>query len=137
MLNRLAATGMDAPLEVSTLFSGTRTDPGKRGSIHGIGIDNFTPSALAAGVLKGMAQELFEMFTAIGKADIRILAASGNAVRRNPVLVKLLGQVFGMPVMIPKEQEEAALGAAIFSAVAAGLSSRNELASRCVRYTAQ
>lgn len=137
MLNRLAAAGMHDPLEVSTTFGGTRSDPGKRGSISGIGLANFTPSALAAGVLQGMAQELYQMYQSIEKTQIHTLAASGNAVRRNPVLVKLLEKVFGMPVMIPKEQEEAALGAAIFSAVSAGLSSREELAFRCVRYTEQ
>lgn len=137
VLNRLAAAGMHDPLEVSTTFGGTRADPDKRGNISGIGLGNFTPSALAAGVLKGMAQELYQMYQSIEKTDIRILAASGNAVRRNPVLVKLLEQVFGMPVMIPEEQEEAALGAAIFSAVSADIASREELAFRCIRYTEQ
>jgi len=137
VLNRLAAAGIDTPLEVTTTFAGTRFDPNQRGSISGIGLENFTPASFAAGVLRGMAQELYQMYQSIGKTDIHTLAASGNAVRRNPVLVKLLEQIFGMPVKIPKEQEEAAIGAAIFSAAAAGHASCKELAIRCIRYAEQ
>ena len=49
------------------------------------------------------------------------MVASGNAVRKNPVLRRALCDAFGMPLQLPLQQEEAALGAALFGGVCAGL----------------
>ena len=49
-----------APMKVTTTFLGTRGDPKKRGSIEGISLKNFSPAALAYGVLEGMAEELYD-----------------------------------------------------------------------------
>ncbi len=120
VLNRLAANGLtegNIPL-VRTTFCGTRDDPGLRGLIAGLGEDNFTPSALAAGVLLGMATELYEMFTAAEHDHIEQLVASGNAVRQNPTLVRCIERVFGLPVTVSAYREEAATGAAKFAAMA-------------------
>lgn len=120
VLNRLATMGMaeDNILSVRTTFCGTRDDPTLRGSIAGLGENNFTPSALAAGVLMGMATELYEMFTAVEHDHIDRLVASGNAVRQNPTLVQCIERVFGLPVTVSAYREEAACGAAKFAAMA-------------------
>ncbi|MBQ2707018.1 MAG: MerR family transcriptional regulator [Clostridia bacterium] len=125
VMERLAFAGMDAGinarLHVRTTFCGKRSEPSLRGCIDGIGEENFTPGILAAGVLYGMAGELREMYDAMAHAHVRTLAASGNAVRLNAALREVLRRVFGMEVMLPAHAEEAAHGAAMFAALAAGL----------------
>lgn len=60
-----------------------------RGEISGISEDNFTPEALAAGCLYGMAGELHEIYGKIGGTrQIDRLVASGNAIRKNRILKK-------------------------------------------------
>lgn len=127
VLNTLAAKGLaeNQILPVRTTFCGTRDDPTLRGAITDLGEDNFTPSALAAGVLMGMATELQEMFTSVEHSHIDQLVVSGNAVRQNPTLVQCIGRVFGLPVTVSAYREEAATGAAKFAAMA--LSNKNEV----------
>ena len=122
-LNALAEEAYRAKtrLSVSTQFCGTREDPSLRGSITGIGEDNFTPGALALGVLEGMAQELRSGFDRAAHPQLTQMVASGNAVRKNPVLRRVLSDTFAMPLQLPAQQEEAALGAALFGGVSAGL----------------
>jgi len=116
LLNRIAAKGYEkgSVLSVRTTFCGTRTDSSVRGEITGIGEDNLTPEALAAGVLYGIADELYSMYKIMPAGDIRVLAASGNAVRKNPILQRILADRFGLPLQIPDYTEEAACGAALF-----------------------
>lgn len=111
------------PLQVSTLFCGTRLNPELRGAITEIGTDNFDPQSLIAGILNGMVDELEQMFLEMrqySSGQPRCLIASGNGIRLNPPLQKLLEERFSMPLMMPAHQEEASFGAAVFSAVAAG-----------------
>ena len=83
-LNTLAEKGLSAenPLEVRTTFCGSRKDPSLRGSIENIGEDNFTPEALACGVLQGMVNELYALYRQSGVELHGRLIASGNAVPR-------------------------------------------------------
>lgn len=107
-------------LHVNTQFCGTRENPDLRGSITGIDEASFTPGALALGILQGMADELHEGFDAAVHPQLRRLVASGNAVRRNPLLRRLLIDTFSMPLLLTVQQEEAALGAALLGGIAAG-----------------
>ncbi|HHY82937.1 MAG TPA: hypothetical protein GX505_09715 [Clostridiales bacterium] len=136
VLNRLAEKGVESGnvLKVRTTFSGTRNDSSVRGEITGIGEDNFTPEALAAGCLYGMAGELYEIFRKIGSLHIEKLVASGNAVRENRALRRALSEVFKIPVFIPQYGEEAARGAAIFAAAAKSGEPARDIAARCVTY---
>ena len=126
LLNRLAAEGLEQmhqggqSLSVKTTFCGTRDHPDAAGSITGIREELFTPQALAVGVLRGMTEELYDMFCSVSHSHITRLTASGNAVRKNPVLCQVLAEVFGMSIRIPAAQEEAAFGAAMTAAVGAG-----------------
>ncbi len=118
VLNALTEEGRrrGSVLSVRTAFCGTRADPSLRGEITGIGEENLTPEALAAGVLYGIADELYGMYRLMDAGHVTGLAASGNAVRKNPVLRGILSEKFGMPVSVPGHTEEAACGAAIFAA---------------------
>lgn len=108
-------------LTVNTQFCGTRENPDLRGSILDIGEDSFTPGALALGVVQGMVNELHEGFDPAAHPQLRRLVASGNAVRKNPMLRRLLSETFSMPLLLTAHQEEAALGAALLGGVAGGV----------------
>lgn len=138
LLNKLGAEGLasDDPLNIATTFCGTRADPELRGSITNLGQHNFTPAALTAGVLTGMAQELYQMFRKMPGSGISRLIASGNAIRKNPALVMALEQVFGLKVSIPAHQEEAAFGAALLAFAGSGQIPTGELTTRCIHYLA-
>ena len=108
--------GTDCGLRVSTTFKGTRVDPDMRGSITGIDENNFTPGNLILGVLEGMTRELYDMYMTIcAGAGIRAerVVASGNGVRRNPVLQRLIAQMFQAKLQLADCEEEAACGAAL------------------------
>lgn len=108
-------------ITVDTRFCGTRLNPDITGLISGITDTNFTPAALVKGFLYGMAKELFDLYDGFGKKDIKMLTASGNAVRKSPVLRKYLEELFGAEICTPAHTEEASFGAAIFASVATGV----------------
>ena len=123
IMNALAAEAYEKgehPLMVKTLFCGTRTDPRRRGFVENIDLNHFTPSALILGVLHGMCDELYGLYQAwhVEKTNI---VASGGAIRKNQTLTHIMEDKFGMPVSVSTVKEEAATGAALFSAHAAGI----------------
>lgn len=115
--------GTAAAWKIKTTFSGTRGNPKERGSISGIGVENFHPGAMTLGMLKGILQELYgmyeEMCTMTGTQAER-LVGSGNGIRQNALMRELAQELFRMPMAIPKCEEEAAYGAALQSLASAG-----------------
>ena len=110
-------------ITVDTRFSGTRKNPEIRGSINNIGVDNFTPSAIITGVLSGMVNELENLYNQMESKAVKPcvkIVGSGNGIRLNRPLCRMIEKSFGMKIMIPKHKEEAAFGAVIFSLVASG-----------------
>ena len=135
-MNEVALQHLDASekLAVNTQFRGTRQDSSIRGSIRDIAIDNFTPELLTLGFLEGMVSELWSMYQKMEpQQKCSTLVGSGNAVRRNPALRKILETRFGLPLQIPTHKEEAAFGAALFGYIAAGGGSHAEI-SQCIQY---
>ena len=112
----LRTQGLTQAWNVDTRFQGTRSNPDITGSITGITDGNFTPGALTVGVIRGIITELFNMYTAMKKLTGRNAAAivgSGNGLRKNEIMRRIAGEIFGLDVNIPKYQEEAARGCAI------------------------
>lgn len=109
----------DSSLTVSTLFDGTRQEPALRGSITGISVTNFDPVSLMVGFMRGIACELYGLFESMNDLvsgnDIKALVGSGNGLRANPALCRIIEDVFGMPLKLSDSKEEAALGAAVFA----------------------
>ena len=103
----------------TTTFQGTRQDASLRGSISGIGIDNFTPVHLMHSFMNGMAQELYGMYRSFldagGTAPKKIIG-SGNGLRKNVHLCRAFETVFGCPLILSSCEEEAAAGAAMYAA---------------------
>lgn len=108
----------DESWNVRTTFAGTREHPEESGSIRGIRTGNFYPAALIRGVLNGMAEELYELYDIIkketGLSRTRLIA-SGNGIRKNNTLQKILQTRFEMPLEVVQTEEEAAFGAAVSS----------------------
>ena len=112
----------DHSLTVDTRFCGTRNDPALRGALSEISEDNFTPEQLTRGVLWGMTAELRGLYREMPLLSPATgLVGSGNAVRKNPVLRRYLEEQFNLPLKLPVHREEAAFGAAVFAAAAAGV----------------
>lgn len=107
-------------LDISTKFSGTRTNPASLGSIERIGVNNFTLPEIADGFCRGIINELYELYNEMSEEAPRGMAVSGNALRRSPALRDSAEKIFGCKAMILCHIEEAAYGAALFSAVCAG-----------------
>lgn len=111
----LRVHGLNEAWEVDTRFNGTRSDPSITGSIKGITADNFTVGAFTVGVIRGILEELKGMYEAMKKLTGRsagMIVGSGNGLRKNHVMRKIAGELFGLEVNIPQYQEEAARGCA-------------------------
>lgn len=128
-MNAIAAEAPDGAsgISVDTRFRGTRHNPNCRGSISGIGVENFTPANLSRGFVEGMVRELAEMASDAGIKDFTKIIASGNAVRKNPVVSEVIESIFGLPCFISSSREEAALGAAYAAAIGLDLVSKNDI----------
>jgi sedoheptulokinase len=124
MMNRLAGNSDGTSLKVNTQFYGTRQDPHKLGSIERITPSNFTPRHLVTGFLEGIIGELYQYYEAFPeqiKKQVSTLVASGNGVRSNPAMRRMLQQTFGFQIDIPIDREEASYGAALCAGVGCGL----------------
>lgn len=123
-MNREAMAALErTSLKVGTRLCGSRVNPQERGSITGIDDQNLTPGALCAGVLHGMADELFAFYGEMLRAGARpaqVMIVSGNGVRRNPALRKALHMRFNLEMKAPAHLEEAAYGAALSAVLALG-----------------
>jgi sedoheptulokinase len=118
-LNALAASTPDTGgLQVRTTFLGVRGDPSVRGgAIEGITVDNMALGAVARATLVGLVDELRDLYGEAGPGGggARVVAA-GGVVERNPLLLEIVGQQFGLPVEPAAHREAAAVGAALLAA---------------------
>ncbi len=120
VINQLAKDAYErgeVGLSVDASFCGKRSNPDLRGSIKMIDRQNFTPSALVLGVLKGMCNELYELYESFPEKRTHVVA-SGGAVKRIGVLKSLIAERFGVSVSADTVKEETATGVALFSAFA-------------------
>lgn len=122
-----------ASLTVDTRFAGTRKNTALTGSISGITTENFTPSQLTYGVLCGMADELFNMYRQM-KTDASGIVGSGNGLRKNAALVKIIEDKFGAAMKMPQHLEEASFGAALFGLIACGARKNAAEAQKTIQY---
>lgn len=122
----------DASLRFDNTFCGTRQNPSRRGSISGIGQDNFTPEQFCIGLLEGMVGELASLYSAIGLPTHNLVGA-GNALRKIPLLQQLCEKRFGAPLYLPSYGEEAAVGAALYALISTGKCSDSAQAAALIR----
>lgn len=133
----LKLSGKENAWKIKTTFSGTRSNPLEKGSISGISVENFHPGAMVVGMINGILEELFEMYDKMcemtGK-KASYLVASGNGIRKNPLMRIFAEEMFGMKLAVPLCQEEAAFGAALQGAYAAGLAGSLEEMQKKIQY---
>ena len=128
-MNALAASADPGAggLIFDTRFSGTRKDKAVRGSISGIGTSNLTPANLSLAILEGVVRDLHSMWLTSQSRGAGRLIASGNAVRRNPVLRSVIKRLFNLDCYTSSLPEEAARGAGYAAAMGVGLASREDI----------
>lgn len=103
---------------VITTFQGTRVDPTATGSIGGLNTQNFTPLHFAYGIMYGMADELYALYTRCldaGYLPTETIIGSGNGLRKNRHLCNALEDKFKCKVLLAENEEEAAYGAALYA----------------------
>lgn len=122
VMNKLAERAYfnrDIPT-VSTKFCGTRENAKLRGSISNISDINFLPENLVLGTLQGIVEELADFYDTMPHSQVEKIVISGNAVRENRTLQRLIADRFDAEVLISGIKEEAALGCALYAAVVSG-----------------
>ncbi len=120
-IDKLLESKNETTLSADCRFCGTRNDPAVRGSIFNISEDNFTAADIALAVLTGMSDELYQMYNNGGKQASN-LVCSGNGIRKNSALRRVVSDMFGCEIKIPIFEEEASFGAALAASVAVGFS---------------
>lgn len=99
-----------------TRFAGTRENTEIKGSYTNISTDSFTPKEFVISTLYGMTKELHALYEKM-KEKRTTIVCSGNAVRKNSNLLKIIKKVFTCEVKIPNFLEEAAFGACLFALI--------------------
>ncbi len=123
----------DSEIVFKTQFYGTRENPNKKASITGLTEETFTPANLIYACLSGICDELYDMYKKTGERCMK-LVGTGNGIRLNPTLIKIIEEKFKLKMNIPKYSEEAAIGSALFALTACGKYKSIEEAERIVNY---
>ena len=93
--------------------------------------DNFTAGDVAVSMLYAIAGELRAMYAG-GKTEK--IVCSGNGIRKNLALQKVVSEMFEAEIKIPLYEEEAAYGAALTSLVAIGKAENIDEAQKLIKY---
>lgn len=112
----LKRNGKESSWKIKTAFAGTRDNPMERGEISGIYTENFHPGAMTVGMIRGILEELYEMYEEIcqiTKRRAKYLVGSGNGIRKNSLMREMAEEIFQMPMKVQECEEEAAYGAAV------------------------
>ena len=105
-------------LLIEPYFYGTRLDPELRGSIHNINSENLTAGSILSSVCRAIAVELRDLvvnnnlheYVSTGK-----IVGSGNGLRKNKLICRMVEEVFRSELSISTLKEEAACGAALYA----------------------
>ena len=115
-LNALAQACPDpGTLRVRPTFLGVRGSPDvEGGAIEGIPCDALRLGPLARATLVGIVGELYDLYTVHGgpSAGTARVIAAGGAARRNPLLLELIEQRFGLPALLSEHPAPGAAGTA-------------------------
>ena len=119
------------------LFSGTRSDPHRRGVFRELSTQNLTPGNLIRATIEGMAanqRDAWDEIVAVTGPRQSQLVGAGNGLRENSVLVDAVTSAFQLPPVLTRHREEAAFGAALVGGVAAGVFDSLNAATSIIHY---
>ncbi len=102
-------------IKISPNFLGERFDQSLKGKIEGINFNNFSLGEVFTALAIGVVQNLKEMLPTISIQNKSELVGSGNGLRRFEVFKAIIPHVFGTPLTLLPEREEAACGAALLA----------------------
>ncbi len=115
LLDRLDALGTDAmpeELSICPSFLGERHAPGRRGSIHGITLENCSPGGFVAALTEGIVRNLIQPFPPEAFVGRTCVMGSGNGIRRIRSLQKQVERMLHLELCLRPDREEAACGCA-------------------------
>ena len=130
-IDKMLETKTETDLTADSRFCGTRANPDIRGGIFNISQENFTAGDMSVAMLYAIANELKSMF---GGSDNKYIVCSGNGIRKNAALQKVVSEVFGAEIKIPCFMEEASFGVALASLAATGVYDSLESAQKLIKY---
>lgn len=114
-LNELGSEATESELIIAPSFLGERDDPSRRGAIWGINLSNLTLGNTARALSLGIMENFRSMMPEGVLKERRSVVCSGNALRKNPLLVSAAEKIFGLPLNPVEGFEEAATGAALLA----------------------
>ncbi len=132
-IDKLLEEKTETTMKADSRFCGTRVDPSVKGGYTNVDEMNFTPADMILATLKGMSQELYDMY-ALMNAESKGLVCSGNGIRKNPALQRIIKENFNMDLYFPLYEEEAAYGAALSSMACGGICKDLNEARKLIKY---
>lgn len=121
-------------LVIDTRFSGTRSNPNRRGAIGNISTANFTVANCISALFTGLIDELYQVWGEMPSSSFNILIGSGGALRRNYALQRAAAKRWSKPLRIPTHTEAAAVGAAMVGGVASNILPNWKAAQQIIAY---
>lgn len=137
MIPMLSAQAAQIPLSVENeiavdWLNGRRTpdaDQSLKGAIAGLGLGS-GPAHIFKALVEATcfgAKAITDRFLSEG-VPVKGLIGLGGVARKSPYIMQVLADVMNMPIRIHRSEQTCALGAAMFSAVAAGVYPKVEVA---------
>lgn len=117
-MEEMALAKTETDLQIFPYLYGSRADQNRCGEVTGLTEKNFYLSDFIRAFIAGMARELYDayqQFPAELRCRKKVIVASGNGIRRNALLQQEIEKIFGLPVLLRQVEEEAAVGAAIWT----------------------
>lgn len=130
-IDKLLETKTATDMTADSRFCGTRADPNIRGGFFNISQENFTAGDMTVSLLYAIAGELKSMY---GGSASEYIVCSGNGIRKNAALQRVVSEVFSAQIKIPCFTEEASFGAALASLTAAGVYDSLASAQNLIKY---
>ena len=116
-IDKMLETKTKTDMKADSRFCGTRKNPNIRAGFYDISQENFTAGDMTVAILYAIADELKNMYA--GENTEKVVC-SGNGIRKNPALQRVVSEIFNAEILIPSHKEEASFGAALASMTATG-----------------
>jgi sugar (pentulose or hexulose) kinase len=116
-LNEVAQNAdKESCLQVKTFCQGTNSDRNLTGKIEGITKDNFVIDNLTYEFGRAIVRDLYDKLNSQACEKIKTLIVAGNFPQRNPFILSIVQDLFGVACKMSDNKEEAAYGAAMIAA---------------------
>lgn len=118
-LNRLGSEALESDLSAKPTIFGERFLPDLKGTIEGIGPDNFSLGGFYKAFINGVIKNLNDLMAPQCLDGRNLIVGTGNALRLQPLIQACVREVFKLPLKLCEFSEEAAQGAARLASLVA------------------